>query len=55
MVNSIYASLPPTVFAEMSGLAAQLGAINLGQGYPDDPGPEAVRAKAADKMAHCQD
>ena len=47
MVNSIYASLPTTVFAEMSGLAAQLGAINLGQGYPDDPGPEAVRAKAA--------
>ena len=50
MVNSIYASLPTTVFAEMSGLAAQLGAINLGQGYPDDPGPEAVRAKAADAV-----
>eukprot|EP01036_Dinobryon_divergens_P057561 gene57560-76846_t len=36
----------------MSGLAAQLGAINLGQGYPDDPGPEAVRAKAADAVLH---
>jgi aspartate/methionine/tyrosine aminotransferase len=50
MVNSIYAALPTTVFAEMSGLAAQLGAINLGQGFPDDPGPEAVRAKAADAV-----
>lgn len=50
MANSIYAQLPTTVFAEMSGLAVQLGAINLGQGYPDDPGPEAVRAKAADAV-----
>ena len=50
MVNSIYAALPTTVFAEMSGLAAQLGAINLGQGFPDDPGPEAVRAKAAEAV-----
>ena len=50
MVNSLYSNLPTTVFAEMTGLAAQLGAINLGQGYPDDPGPEAVRAKAADAV-----
>eukprot|EP01035_Chromulina_nebulosa_P004806 gene4807-6547_t len=34
----------------MSGLAAQLGAINLGQGYPDDSGPEAVRAQAAEAV-----
>jgi aspartate/methionine/tyrosine aminotransferase len=32
----------------MSGLARSLGAINLGQGFPDDPGPEPLRAKAAD-------
>ena len=50
MVNSLYSNLPTTVFAEMTGLAAELGAINLGQGYPDDPGPEAVRAKAADAV-----
>ena len=50
MVNTLYAALPTTVFAEMSGLAARLGAINLGQGYPDDPGPHAVRAKAADAV-----
>ena len=52
MVNAIYSTLPTTVFAEMSGLAAQLGAINLGQGYPDDPGPEAVRARAAEAVLH---
>jgi N-succinyldiaminopimelate aminotransferase len=48
MANPIYSSLPMTVFEEMSGLARTLGAINLGQGFPDDPGPEAIRAKAAD-------
>src|ERR1700761_7297712 len=48
MANPIFASLPMTVFEEMSGLARTLDAINLGQGFPDDPGPEAVRAKAAD-------
>src|SRR6201996_5121170 len=48
MANPIFASLPMTVFEEMSGLARTLGAINLGQGFPDDPGPEAVRARAAD-------
>ncbi|HEY0646882.1 aminotransferase class I/II-fold pyridoxal phosphate-dependent enzyme, partial [Phenylobacterium sp.] len=48
MPNPIFSSLPTTVFEEMSGLARSLGAINLGQGFPDDPGPEPVRAKAAD-------
>ena len=48
MANPIFASLPTTVFEEMSGLAREHGAINLGQGFPDDPGPEAIRAKAAD-------
>lgn len=50
MTNSIFAKLATTVFEEMSGLARSLGAINLGQGFPDDPGPEAVRAKAADAV-----
>ncbi|MBG7604142.1 MAG: pyridoxal phosphate-dependent aminotransferase [Actinobacteria bacterium] len=31
-----------TIFAEMSALAAQTGAINLGQGFPDTDGPPAV-------------
>ncbi|HYD09207.1 MAG TPA: pyridoxal phosphate-dependent aminotransferase [Acidimicrobiales bacterium] len=31
-----------TIFAEMSALAAQTGAINLGQGFPDTDGPREV-------------
>jgi aspartate/methionine/tyrosine aminotransferase len=50
MANPIFADLPTTIFEEMSGLARELGAINLGQGFPDDPGPEAIRAKAADAV-----
>ncbi len=50
MANPIFSTLPTTVFEEMSGLARTLGAVNLGQGFPDDPGPEAVRAKAADAV-----
>lgn len=30
------------VFARMSALAAELGAVNLGQGYPDEDGPPAM-------------
>jgi N-succinyldiaminopimelate aminotransferase len=30
------------VFAKMSALAAQLGAVNLGQGFPDEDGPAAM-------------
>ena len=50
MANPIFANLPMTVFEEMSGLARDLGAINLGQGFPDDPGPLAIREKAADAV-----
>ena len=31
-----------TIFTEMSALAEQTGAINLGQGFPDEDGPQAV-------------
>lgn len=50
MANPIFSTLPTTIFEEMSGLARTLGAVNLGQGFPDDPGPEAIRAKAADAV-----
>lgn len=50
MVHPVFANLPTTVFEEMSGLARELGAINLGQGFPDDPGPLAIRQKAADEV-----
>lgn len=50
MANPIFSTLPTTIFEEMSGLARTLGAVNLGQGFPDDPGPHAIRAKAADAV-----
>ena len=31
-----------TIFAEMSALAAQTGAVNLGQGFPDTDGPASL-------------
>jgi len=34
-MNPIFASLPPTIFATTSARARALGAINLGQGFPD--------------------
>ena len=39
-------SLGVSVFAEMSGLAAKHGAVNLGQGFPDFPGPDFVKDAA---------
>jgi aspartate/methionine/tyrosine aminotransferase len=46
-MNTIFADLQTTVFELMSGLARQTNAVNLGQGFPDDPGPEDVREVAA--------
>ncbi|GLK80267.1 aminotransferase [Methylopila turkensis] len=50
--NPVFDALPVTVFETMSRLARETGAINLGQGFPDDPGPEDVRAKAAEAALH---
>lgn len=36
-----------TIFEQMSARAAETGAINLGQGFPDSAGPDSVRAEAA--------
>jgi aspartate/methionine/tyrosine aminotransferase len=47
MANALYASLPTTIFTVMSGLAREMEAINLGQGFPDEPGPLAIRQAAA--------
>jgi N-succinyldiaminopimelate aminotransferase len=52
MSSPIFANLPTTIFEEMSALARRHQAINLGQGFPDDPGPLAVRQKAADAVLH---
>ncbi|MEW6016894.1 MAG: aminotransferase [Pseudomonadota bacterium] len=50
MPDVTFARLPTTIFEEMSGLARATGAINLGQGFPDDPGPEVLRRKAAEAV-----
>lgn len=44
-------SVAPTIFAEMSALAARTGAINLGQGFPDEDGPAEVLEAARDAIA----
>ncbi|MGJ9412711.1 pyridoxal phosphate-dependent aminotransferase [Aeromicrobium sp. CF4.19] len=36
------AGLGTTIFARMSALALETGAVNLGQGFPDTDGPDAV-------------
>ena len=51
-------SLPPskmpdvgtTIFTEMTALAQAHGALNVAQGFPDLPTPEALRQAAADAM-----
>ena len=40
-----------TVFAEMSALAARIGAVNLGQGFPDEDGPPAMLETAQKAIA----
>lgn len=40
-----------TVFAEMSALAARIGAVNLGQGFPDEDGPPQMLKAAQDAIA----
>jgi aspartate/methionine/tyrosine aminotransferase len=47
LTNPVFGGLPTTIFTTMSALASEHGAINLGQGFPDEDGPESIRATAA--------
>ena len=49
-MNPIFADIGTSVFEVMSRLARERQAVNLGQGFPDDPGPADVRAKAAEAI-----
>jgi aspartate/methionine/tyrosine aminotransferase len=49
-MNSVFASLGATVFDVMSRLAAETGAINLGQGFPEEDGPLDIREFAANAL-----
>src|SRR3712207_1246758 len=39
--------VPPTIFTRMSALAVRTGSLNLGQGYPDQDGPQGMLDVAA--------
>lgn len=47
MSNPVFAGQGTTIFTIMSALAVEHGAINLGQGFPDEDGPLALREAAA--------
>ncbi len=50
LLNRRLAGLGTTIFAEMSALAAETGAVNLGQGFPDTDGPREIAQLAADAI-----
>ena len=50
VMTSRLAGFGTTIFAEMSALAVETGAINLGQGFPDTDGPRAVLDAAIDAI-----
>ncbi|WGH84115.1 aminotransferase class I/II-fold pyridoxal phosphate-dependent enzyme [Auritidibacter ignavus] len=41
----------PTIFEEMTTAAREYEAVNLGQGFPDQDGPEFIRARAGEIIA----
>lgn len=49
-VNPRLVPFGTTIFAEMSALAVELGAVNLGQGFPDTDGPAEVLDAAVDAI-----
>lgn len=48
--HPVYRDMATTIFERMSGLARETGAINLGQGFPDAPGPPDLLSAAADAL-----
>lgn len=44
--NPVFGALGTTIFTVMSALATKHGAINLGQGFPDEDGPLSIREAA---------
>jgi aspartate/methionine/tyrosine aminotransferase len=46
-INPVFGALGTTIFTVMSALATKHGAINLGQGFPDEDGPLSIREAAA--------
>lgn len=48
--HPVYRDMPTTIFEHMSARAREAGAINLGQGFPEGPGPRDVLQAAADAL-----
>ena len=48
--HPVYRDMPTTIFEHMSAHARETGAINLGQGFPEGPGPQDVLQAAADAL-----
>jgi methionine transaminase len=51
LLRSKLPNVGTTIFTVMSGLAAKHGAVNLGQGFPDFEGPQALRDALTKAMA----
>lgn len=49
-MNPVFRDLPTSIFEIMSGEARRLGAVNLGQGFPETDGFPEVRQAAADAL-----
>ncbi len=49
-MNTLLSEAGTTIFTVMSALAAEHGAINLGQGFPDTEGPQDIVRAAADAL-----
>jgi N-succinyldiaminopimelate aminotransferase len=48
--NPVFGALGTTIFTVMSALAVKHNAVNLGQGFPDEDGPMAIREAAAQAL-----
>ena len=42
-LNDLFTSLPTTIFTVMTNLAIKHKTINLGQGFPDEEGPDKMK------------
>ena len=42
-LNELFTDLPTTIFTVMTNLAIKHNTINLGQGFPDEEGPEEMK------------
>ena len=50
--HPLYRDMPATIFEKMSARAREMGAINLGQGFPDGQGPADILQSAASALLH---